>query len=88
MSQGSYEYFYFHVVANSILSQDIKKRSERKMSCPLCRKEFKSPADVATLPNNDAPLHILKLKEKMKRDQELVSKPRQFNLFSYNWDHI
>jgi hypothetical protein len=50
------------------------------MSCPLCRKEFKSPADISTLPNNNAPLHILKLNEKMKKDRELISKPRYLNI--------
>jgi len=28
--------------------------------------------DVTTMPNNDAPLHILKLKEKMKQDEEEI----------------
>ena len=56
------EYF---IDQSCCLLQDI--RCKEKIKCPLCRKEFDCPQDVATLPNNNATLYIMKLKEKMAR---------------------
>ena len=32
------------------------------LTCPLCRKLYKHPGDVSSLPNNPYPLQMLKMK--------------------------
>ena len=59
-----------HYLICCFISQDLQRR-QANISCPLCRKEVQCSGDVTTLPTNNSTLHIIKLKEKMKRDEEL-----------------
>ena len=59
--------FPFH---NHLFLQQAMQSKQTAVCCPLCQKDIGDTPDVTTLPNNNSTLHIIKLGEKRKQEEE------------------